>query len=322
MSGSSVKYLIKEGFRNTWTNRMMSIASICVLLSCLVLIGSASMIFLNINSLVDKIENENVIMVYIGDKTLEESNDENALDIDSTITQQDIDEMGEKLRAMSNVQDVEFIAKEVAWQEQLDTMEDAQAELFSEDKDKIPLPDAYKVTVRDLAQFTETVDEIKKLDNIYTVRQNTDLAKKLDTISRGISVIAIVIIAVLFVISLFIISNTIKLTVYSRRLEISIMKSVGATNSFVQLPFVVEGIILGVISGVVSLGAVWGFYEFAVSRLKDVVSSIGLDALRFVDYALPMLGIFVAIGVVSGVGGSLITMRKYLNKEGSEISAV
>lgn len=322
MSGSSVKYLIKEGFRNTWTNRMMSIASICVLLSCLVLIGSASMIFLNINSLVDKIENENVIMVYIGDKTLEESNDENALDIDSTITQQDIDEMGEKLRAMSNVQDVEFVAKEVAWQEQLDTMEDAQAELFSEDKDKIPLPDAYKVTVRDLAQFTETVDEIKKLDNIYTVRQNTDLAKKLDTISRGISVIAIVIIAVLFVISLFIISNTIKLTVYSRRLEISIMKSVGATNSFVQLPFVVEGIILGVISGVVSLGAVWGFYEFAVSRLKDVFSSIGLDALRFVDYALPMLGIFVAIGVVSGVGGSLITMRKYLNKEGSEISAV
>ena len=322
MSGSSVKYLIKEGFRNTWTNRMMSIASICVLLSCLVLIGSASIIFLNINSLVDKIENENVIMVYIGDKTLEESNDENALDIDSTITQQDIDEMGEKLRAMSNVQDVEFVAKEVAWQEQLDTMEDAQAELFSEDKDKIPLPDAYKVTVRDLAQFNETVDEIKKLDNIYTVRQNTDLAKKLDTISRGISVIAIVIIAVLFVISLFIISNTIKLTVYSRRLEISIMKSVGATNSFVQLPFVVEGIILGVISGVVSLGAVWGFYEFAVSRLKDVFSSIGLDALRFVDYALPMLGIFVAIGVVSGVGGSLITMRKYLNKEGSEISAV
>lgn len=322
MSGSSFRYLIKEGFRNTWTNRMMSVASICVLLSCLVLIGSASMIFLNINSLVSKIENENVIMVYIGDKTLEESNNDNSLDIDSTITQQDIDEMGEKLRAMSNVQDVEFVAKETAWQEQLDTMEDAQAELFSEDKDKIPLPNAYKVTVRDLSQFTATVNEIKQLDHIYTVRQNTDLAKKLDTISRGISVIAIVIIAVLFVISLFIISNTIKLTVYSRRLEISIMKSVGATNSFVQLPFIVEGIILGVISGVISLGAVWGFYEFAVSRLKDVFSSIGLDALKFVDYALPMLGVFVAIGVVSGVGGSLITMRKYLSKEGSEISAV
>ena len=152
--------------------------------------------------------------------------------------------------------------------------------------------------------------------------QNTDLAKKLATLSHGITIIAIVIISVLFAISLFIISNTIKLTVYSRRLEISIMKSVGATNSFVQLPFVVEGIILGVISGVVSLGAVWGIYELAISRFSDLFNSIGIQPLAFGDYAWMMLGIFVAIGIVSGVGGSLITMRKYLTKEGSEISAV
>ena len=301
---------------------MMSIASICVLLSCLVIIGSASMIFLNIESLVNKIEAENVIMVYIGDKTLSESNESDSLDIDSSITQEDIDKMGDELRAMSNVENVEFVSKEEAWDEQLATMEDAQAELFKEETDKIPLPNAYKVTVKDLSQFNQTVDEIKKLDNIYTVRQNTDLAKKLDTLSRGISVIAIVIIAVLFVISLFIISNTIKLTVYSRRLEISIMKSVGATNSFVQLPFVVEGVILGIVSGVISLGAVWGIYELAVSRLGDVFSSIGLVPLKFNNYALIMLGVFVAIGILSGVGGSLITMRKYLNKEGSEISAI
>lgn len=322
MSGSSFNYLIKEGFRNTWTNRMMSIASICVLLSCLVIIGSASMIFLNIESLVDKIEAENVIMVYIGDKTLAESNESDALDIDSTITQEDIDKMGDELRAMSNVQNVEFVSKEEAWEDQLSTMEDAQAQLFKEETDKIPLPNAYKVTVSDLAQFDQTVDKIKQLDNIYTVRQNTDLARKLDTLSRGISIIAIVIIAVLFVISMFIISNTIKLTVYSRRLEISIMKSVGATNGFVQLPFVVEGVILGIVSGVLSLGAVWGIYELAVSRLGYVFSEIGLDPLAFTDYALIMLGVFVAIGIVSGVGGSLITMRKYLNKEGSEISAI
>ena len=322
MSGASIRYLIKEGFRNTWTNRMMSVASICVLLSCLVLIGSASMIFLSINSLVEKIENENVIMVYIGDKTLAESNEENALDIDSTITQEDIDKMGEQLKAIPNVQEIEFVDKETAWNEQLATMDDAQAQLFKEETDNIPLPNAYKVTVRDLSQFTQTVNEIKKLDNIYTIRQNTDLAQKLDTISRGISVIAIVIIAVLFAISLFIISNTIKLTVYSRRLEISIMKSVGATNSFVQLPFVVEGIILGIISGVVSLGAVWGIYELAISRFSDLFNSIGVQPLAFGDYAWMMLGIFVAIGIVSGVGGSLITMRKYLTKEGSEISAV
>lgn len=306
MSGASFRYLIKEGFHNTWTNRMMSVASICVLLSCLLLIGSASMIFLNIDSLVQKIENENVIMVYIDDEA----------------TDADIDELGIELQNLNNVQKIEFVAKEDAWAEQIATMDEAQAEFFTEQTDEIPLPDAYKVTVKDLEQFTATVKQIKKLNHIDTVRQNTDLAKKLAKISNGISIISIVIIAVLFAISLFIISNTIKLTVYSRRLEISIMKSVGATNSFVQLPFVVEGIILGVVAGVLSLFAVWGIYELAINRFSDVFSSIGLDPLKFTDYAWIMLGVFVAIGIVSGVGGSLITMRKYLTKEGSEISAV
>lgn len=306
MSGASFRYLIKEGFHNTWTNRMMSVASICVLLSCLVLIGSASMIFLNIDSLVQKIENENVIMVYIDDEA----------------TDADIDELGIELQNLNNVQKIEFVAKEDAWAEQIATMDEAQAEFFTEQTDEIPLPDAYKVTVKDLEQFTTTVKQIKKLNHIDTVRQNTDLAKKLAKISNGISIISIVIIAVLFAISLFIISNTIKLTVYSRRLEISIMKSVGATNSFVQLPFVVEGIILGVVAGVLSLFAVWGIYELAINRFGDVFSSIGLEPLKFTDYAWIMLGVFVAIGIVSGVGGSLITMRKYLTKEGSEISAV
>lgn len=306
MSGASFRYLIKEGFHNTWTNRMMSVASICVLLSCLVLIGSASMIFLNIDSLVQKIENENVIMVYIDDEA----------------TDADIDELGIELQNLDNVQKIEFVAKEDAWAEQIATMDEAQAEFFTEQTDEIPLPDAYKVTVKDLEQFTTTVKQIKKLNHIDTVRQNTDLAKKLAKISNGISIISIVIIAVLFAISLFIISNTIKLTVYSRRLEISIMKSVGATNSFVQLPFVVEGVILGIVAGVLSLFAVWGIYELAINRFGDVFSSIGLDPLKFTDYAWIMLGVFVAIGIVSGVGGSLITMRKYLTKEGSEISAV
>lgn len=306
MNATSLRYLIKEGFRNTWANRMMSVASICVLLSCLVLIGSAAMIFLNIDSLIDKIEDENVIMVFIEDDT----NDAG------------IDKMGKELEAIDNVASIEFVPKEVAWDQQLATMEEAHAKLFTEISTEIPLPDAYKVVVKDLEIFSSTVNEIKALDNIYTVRENTDLAQKLDSISRGVTIIAIVIIAVLFAISLFIISNTIKLTVYSRRLEISIMKSVGATNSFVRLPFVVEGMILGVVSGVVSLGVVWGVYEFAVNQFKELFDSIGLTALGFVDYAGWMLLAFLGIGIVSGVGGSLITMGKYLNKEGSEISAI
>lgn len=306
MTGSSLKYLIKEGFRNTWTNRMMSIASICVLMSCLVLIGSASMIFLNIDSLLSRIEEENVIMVYIADET----------------TPEEITQMDASIKAVGNIKETQFVSKVDAWAEQLATMEEAQAEFFTQISSDIPLPDAYKVTVENLDQFDQTVEKLKALDHVDTIRENKNLAQKLVAIRQGISVIAIVIISVLFVISLFIISNTIKLTVYSRRLEISIMKSVGATNSFVRLPFVVEGIILGITSGVISLGLVWGLYELAIKEFKMLIESLGLKALTFADYALPMLGIFIAIGIVSGVGGSLITMRKYLNKEGSEISGV
>lgn len=306
MTASSLRYLFKEGFRNTWTNRMMSIASICVLMSCLVLIGCASMIFLNIESLLGRIEEENVVMVYIEDGT----------------TDADITAMGETIKAIDNVKGIEFVAKETAWEEQLATMEEAQREFFTEISSDIPLPDAYKVTVDDLAYFDSTIDQIKQLDHIDTIRENKDLAKKLVTIRHGIEVIAIVIIAVLLAISVFIIQNTIKLTVYSRRLEISIMKSVGATNSFVRLPFVVEGMILGIISGVVSLGVVWAFYEFAINQFSDLLTSLGLEALKFADYALPMLGAFVLIGIITGVGGALLSMGRYLNKEGSEISAV
>lgn len=306
MTGASLKYLTKEGFRNVWTNRMMSVASICVLMSCLVLIGSAALVFLNIDSLLSRIEEENVVMVYLKDET----------------TDQQIDEMEKEIESLDNIQNVEFVSKEDAWEEQLETMEDAQAKFFTEISSDIPLPDAFKVTVKDLDKFDGTVSKLEKLNNVDTIRENKDLAQKLVAIRQGVSVISIVIVAVLFAISLFIISNTIRLTVYSRRLEISIMKSVGATNNFVRFPFVIEGMILGILSGVVGLGVVWGLYELAINQFNDLLSSLNLKAIEFTDYALMMLGIFVAIGIVCGVGGSLVTMRKYLNKEGSEISGV
>lgn len=306
MTGSSLRYLTKEGFRNVWTNRMMSLASIAVLMSCLVLIGSAAMIFLNIDSLLAKIEEENVVMVYIEDGTSEE----------------DVSQMETLIKNLGNIKEVEFVSKVDAWEEQLETMEEAQKEFFTEVSSDIPLPDAYKVTVENLDNFDRTVEDIRDLEHIDTIRENKDLAQKLVSIRQGISIIAIVIVAVLFAISLFIISNTIRLTVYSRRLEISIMKSVGATNSFVRFPFVIEGMILGLLSGTIGLGLVWGLYELAVTQFSDLLHSLNLVAISFVDYALPMLGIFVLIGIVCGVGGSLTTMRKYLNKEGSEISGV
>lgn len=306
MTGSSIKYLTKEGFRNVWTNRMMSAASICVLMSCLVLMGTAAMMFLNIDSLLSRIEEENVVMVYVQDDT----------------TVDELSAMEQSIKDMENIKTVEFISKEQAWQEQLATMDKADAEFFKGVSNEIPLPDAYKVTVESLDMFDKTVNDLNQLEHIDIIRENKDLAQKLVAIRQGISIIAIVIVAVLFAISLFIISNTIRLTVYSRRLEISIMKSVGATNSFVRFPFVVEGMILGLLSGGIGLGIVWALYEFAINQFSDLLNELNLKAIVFADYALPMLGIFVLIGVVCGVGGSIVTMSKYLNKEGSEISGV
>lgn len=306
MSSSSVKYLIKEGFRNIWSNRMMSIASIAVLMSCLVMIGSASMLFVNIESLLGKIEEENVVMAFVEDGT----------------SDADLEVMKEELENISNVKDVDFQSKEDAWEEQLNTMEDAQAEFFQGLSKDIPLPDAYKVTIDDLSIFDETVEKVKGVNHVETVRENKELAEKLVTIRQGVTVISIVIVAVLFAISMFIISNTIRLTVYSRRLEISIMKSVGATNGFVRLPFVVEGMILGILSGVISLFLVFGIYQLVGVQFKDLFDSIQLKLVDFWDYAVYMLLAFIGIGILSGVGGSMITMRKYLNKEGSEIRAL
>ncbi len=237
-------------------------------------------------------------------------------------TDQELKAMEKALKKTDNIKAVDFVPKEDAYAEQLSTMDEAARKFFTEISSDIPLPDAFKVTVDDLTKFDSTLNNIKEMEHIETIRENKDLARKLVTIRKGIEIIAVVIVAVLFAISVFIISNTIKLTVYSRRLEISIMKSVGATNGFVRLPFVVEGMILGIVAGIVSLGLVWGFYEFAITQFKDLIDSLGLEALSFMDYALPMLGAFVAIGILTGVGGSIITMSRYLNKEGSEISGV
>lgn len=307
MGAKSIKYLIHEGFRSMWVNRMMSIASVAVLMSCLILIGSAFMVFVNINQLISRMEEQNVIMVFVKSETTDEQ---------VTVIEGD-------LKNLSNIKDVTFVPKDEGLKSVTANMSDANKAFFTETVDgDNPLPDGFKVTVEDMEQFDGTVTSIKQIEQVDTIRENRDLAQKLVSIQQGITVVAVAIIAILFAVSMFIISNTIKLTMYSRRLEINIMKSVGATDSFVKIPFVVEGIVLGVISGVISLLAVWGVYAFAVAQFGTLLASIGLETVSFLSYILPMLSIFVLIGVVSGTMGSLISMRKYLRKEGSEISAL
>ena len=215
MRGFRLGYLTREGFKNIWVNRFLSVATILVLVACLIIVGTGSLIFLNINSLLDLIEGQNVVMVYVQDEA----------------TDFETESLGLQLQNMSNIKNVEFVPREEAFENQKEQFGDKAALL--EGLSAEILPDAYKVVVDDLSMFDSTVKEIKKLESVLQVRENSDLASKVETIRNAVSYISLGIIAILFFVSMFIVSNTIRITIYNRRLEISIMKAVGATNSFI-----------------------------------------------------------------------------------------
>ncbi len=294
----NLKYLIKEGFRNLKVNKLMSIASVTVLFSCLMLIGIAFMILVNIEAFISNIESENVIMVYA----------------DMESSEYDYMALGSHLRSLDNIDSVEAVKKEDAYEEILSEMDENLRNYLS-GLDENPLPDAYKVTVADMAGFDGVANEIKKLSGIERVYENSSLARQLEGIRNSVTYISIGIILLLLIVSLFIISNTIKVTMFSRRLEISIMKSVGATNSFIRMPFMVEGIIIGIIAGILATGAVWGIYELALGSFSAMLSGLGGEVqVNFLDYALYLVAAFVGIGIFTGIFGSATSIRKYLKE--------
>lgn len=302
MKGTSLKYLTHEGFRNVWVNRLMSLASVTVLMACLIIMGAGIMIYFNINNVVDKVQSQNVVMVYVADDA----------------TEDEATQIGTSLKGISNVESCEFVPKEVAFQEQIQSM-GGDAALF-EGFDEIPLPDAYKVTVKDLSQFENTVSQIKQINKVDSVRENSDLASKLLSLRHAVSIVSVGLVVMLFLVALFIISNTIRITMFSRKLEISIMKAVGATNWFIRWPFMIEGMILGTISGIVSLGVLWGLYAVAEKVFAQTLSLIGFSLVPFSAYWWQILLVFVAIGLFTGGFGSLVSMAKYLKEQGSVVS--
>ena len=169
MKLSSLRYLTKEGFRNVWVNRLMSLASITVLMACLIMIGLGTMLYLNVDLLLNKIESQNVVMVYIEDG------------VEPSI-------VGNKIKVINNIADCEFVSKEEAFEAQKASMGDDAILLEGM---KNPMPDAYKVTIADLTKFDATVNEIKQLDNIEQVRENGDVADKLVSIRKAVTIIAV-----------------------------------------------------------------------------------------------------------------------------------
>ena len=299
MKSSSFGYLIKEGARNIYANRMMSIASIGTLVACLLLIGSAVLFSLDVNNVVGVMESQNEVVAFLYDE----------------VTDSEIEEMTKELEQMENVQSVRFISKEEGLTQWLDTLgEDGELlESFYEDNF---VPNSYSIKVKDLARMEETVKEIQSRWEVEKVNAPYEVASTLTSIKNGVYLGGSAIVLILGAVSLIIIANTIKIKVFNRRKEINIMKFVGATDSFIRLPFVVEGLILGLVSATIAFLMLWAGYGYVIGVIAESQTSwvqmVAQNFIVFKDIALPLYGGFALLGIGIGVGGSMVFVRKHL----------
>lgn len=382
MKMHSFKYLVKEGFSNVWANRLMSIASIGVLVACMVIIGLAVLVTENVNKALGNLEQQNVVMVYMKDYNwaLYDDTDKPETDSDTTSSDTSSDtqsaenaeggentensenaentESGEqtpeeekekpdvngilstdyiihneeeakalcdKISKIDNVAKVEFVSSEEGLESVKENMLEGQEEYFTflDDEYGNPLSMAAKVTMKDMSKFDATIKKIEALsdEGVDMIQSQKDLAAKITAIKKGVGIAGFWIIAILMIIALVIVSNTIRVTMYNRKLEISIMKAVGATNAFVRIPFVVEGMIIGLISALLSEGITYFCYRIATETITNMLSGMG-GTVAFGELAWELLLLYAGIGVIAGALGSVIMIGKYLRKEGSEFAAI
>ena len=300
---NNFKYLVREGLRNAWANRLMTFASVGVLVCCLVLMGSAVLVSVNITHVMELFEDKNVVMVFLND-TVSGS--------DATLTVADVQK---KILTVDNVdpENIEFVPKEKGFSSLMDRFDEKLKIIDTLGDTANILPDAFKVGFKDPTRYETTVQQLKNLPEVYTVRDNREYAEKLMGINQTVTVVGAGIVGLLLVVSLFIITNTIKLTMYVRKLEISIMKSVGATDWFIRMPFLVEGIVIGLIAGLISFGLVSYIYSAAASSITDVLAT---GVLPYSSMLFNLLIAFIGSGVLSGSVGSLVSIRKYLRNDG------
>ena len=300
MHSSSFGYLLCEGGRNIKGNRQMSIASIGILIACMLLIGIAILFSMNVTSVMGYMEDTNEVIVYIEDD----------------VTQTVVNELGKTLEQDSNIFSCEFVSKEDALQSQMDLMEDAAVLLEGLSGEENPLPASYIVKITELSTLDATVDWINGLSGVDYAAAPTELAKTLVDIKNAVMVVGVFIVAILGTVSVIIIGNTIKVTVFNRRKEISIMKYVGAKDSFIRIPYLVEGMIIGLTSALFSFSFLWIGYEYAMKLLGETTSSwvvlIYDYFIPFMDVASPMFFGFVVAGLSFGILGSLFFVNRYL----------
>ena len=293
MKKNNIGYLLREGFRGVFLHGFMSFAAVCVTVACLSIMGTFSLVLYNVHVMIVDLEKENQVLVYI----------------DEDYSEAEAKSVGSRINLISNVHEAKFVSREQA----LDNFVGKQSDTTAfNGVDASILRDRYEVTVEDNSLLEQTVAEIEKIDGVAEVNAYYEIANGFQSLQKVLNIASMVIIIVLFVVSLFIISNTVKLAMYSRSEEIAIMKMVGATNSFIRLPFVVEGFILGMLGAVIAFFLEWGLYDFLQAKIAAVDT---LRLFQIVPFAevIELVAISYALtGFAVGVVGSLLSIRKFL----------
>ena len=290
-------YLIGEGFANVFKNKKSTGASLMIMCATMIIFGIFLILGENINHFVDEVESVQGIQVFINNDA----------------TQEQIDEIGDKIRQIDGVSTVEYVSKDDALQQMKDRFGDKQDLLEGYEENNI-FPASYVVTLTDLTKSQEVQDQILTFDNIKKITSKDETVTTLINLANGIKIVTGVILVLLVIISIFIIANTIKLTVHARRKEISIMKYVGATNGFIRWPFIVEGMIIGVFASIISIAIVGFAYNIIAQKLisSEFMQVINMSLVTFGDMFNSIIFVYMLLGIGIGALGSVISMRKYL----------
>ena len=298
MKYNVLSYLIGEGFRNVLKNKKSTGASLMIMCATMIIFGLFFIIGENINHIMNELEMQQGMQVFIKEEA----------------TEKEISELGDKIKALSGVNQVEFVSKEDALKQMKEKVGDKQFLLSGYDENN-PFPASYVVTLTDLKESDNVQKEIETFDNIKSIQKRGDTVNALLRAANFVRILSGAILILLVVISIFIIANTIKLTVHARRREISIMKYVGATNNFIRWPFIVEGIIIGVVAALISIMLLGVLYNVVSNKILSIAGSNirNISLLTFSDMFTLIIVVYLALGIGIGTLGSMISMRKYLD---------
>ncbi len=286
-------YLIREGFRSITTHGFMSFATVAIIVACLIIMGSVSLLAMNINALIKDLENQNEIVVFVDESLSDEAM---ARDLQRNI------------EAVDNVASAQFVSRGEAMDSFMSKYDASLMEGIDEDVFR----HRFVVRLNDIAYMSQTKTELEAIRGVAKVNAHLDYAKSFVTIRNVVSIVSLVLIVMLIFVSFFIMTNTIKLATFGRREEIAIMKMVGATNGFIRLPFVIEGLVLGMLGGGIAFLAEWGLYNLVTGRVIGSMTGMLLNVVPFRDVALPVFIVFMATGILVGVFGGLNAIRNYL----------